>query len=222
MTTSQETFILNDFTGSTFDRRIRNGKSRYTVTIKAEPLAINLSPTRLGEGPANAIRDVLRDSIKRIGWFAATATRDRRERAAREFSVGKPSAVRRYTGGRTGATPPNQTQRAYNDSGRLADNLAVRQNEERDWIINVVANRFDPSTFTPAAFDRMITRLIELAPEWSGGRALLSHESVVLAIKKGLDESFVRVGEARNKASKAWWGAAQKIFSSAIKPVLLG
>ncbi len=227
MPITQDVFVLNDFGGSTLEERRRTTssgtKSRYSVTIKAEPILINLDPVRLGQGPAFAIRDALRRSIKNIAAFAAESTRKRRERSAREFARGGASATRRYAGGRTGATPPNQSGRMFNDAGRLADNLEVRQTgEDGSWIVNVVANRLDPSTFTGAAYEAMVRRLMELAPVWRGGEQLLKEPDVVAAIRKGLEDSFAKVGEARGNMSKAWWRAASATYNGLLKPILLG
>jgi hypothetical protein len=208
MAVTQDVFVLADFGASTFEERrrttSRGTKSRYSVSILAKPVLVDFSAIRLGRAPALAIRDTLRTSIRNIGTFASQETRDRRQRASRELAAGLPGAMRRYAGGRTGVTPPNQTGRLFNDSGRLAENLEVRQTGSNgEWIVNVTANRFDPTTFTPAQFQAMIARLMQLAPAWRGGQDLLRDPAVVKAISEGLVESVHGLGGKEGSAGSA-------------------
>ncbi len=163
---TQETIIINEG----FEERRRTTasgvKSRFTFTIVSEPIFMNFDDIALGAGPAAAIRDLISAGIKGISQVASAATILRRKYAAAAFARGQPGTVRRYSGGRTGATPPGESDRLYNDSGRLANGVFVRQNpSEGSWTVNVPANRLDPSTFkTQGLFVSMVDRLRDLVP----------------------------------------------------------
>jgi hypothetical protein len=173
---TQDVVVLNDFG---FERRDRNAgkgvKSRYTVTIAAEAIVHNFDPVALGMAPAQAIAKVIRDRIRDIAELAKPATIQRRQQAAKSLAAGSNFDRTRYTGGRTGSKPPNQTSRLFNDSGRLADGIHARPNLERgkeqlaNWTINVPANRLNPSTGWNDAskFQAMVARLQTLVPELS-------------------------------------------------------
>ena len=128
-------------------------------------MLFDLDELVLGAKPAEAIRAHLERAIKSISEFASDATQAMRKKAAGAFASGATWALKRYSGGRTGAKPPNQTARLFNDSGRLAEGWFVRENkEDRGWTVNVPANRLDPSTFTGEGFQRMLDKLRSLVP----------------------------------------------------------
>jgi hypothetical protein len=233
MAITQDVVVLNDFGGGQFERRTRTTssgtKDRYTCTIKAEPILHDFNGLRLGKAPAEAIRDLLRRQIKAIGEFAALPTRAKRERAVGALSRGADWAKRRYSGGRTGTTQPNTSGRMFNDSGRLADGLEVRENrEEERWTINVPANRLTPivdgvRTFTEAAFTQMINDLYRLAPAFRGGDEVLRDEGVRMAIAQASADAIMVIKEgAANRTSAAWRKAFGFAWSQFGKPVLLG
>jgi hypothetical protein len=231
MAITQDVVVLNDFGGGQFERRTRTTssgtKDRYTMTIKAEPILHNFNGLKLGKAPAEAIRDLLRRQIKAIGEFAALPTREKRERAVDALSRGADWARRRYSGGRTGVTPPNTSGRKFNDSGRLADGLEVRENlEEQSWTINVPANRLTPlvdgvRTFTDAAFNTMIEDLARLVPALRG--EVLQDESVRRAIAGATADAIqVMRDGAVNRMSGAWRQLLGVAWNQLGKPILLG
>lgn len=237
---TQDVVVLNDFGGGVFERRSRTTgagtKDRYTCTIKAEPILHDFNTLRLGRLPAEAIRDLVRRQIKAIGDFAALATREKRERAVGALERGARWAQRRYSGGRTGTTAPNTSGRKFNDSGRLADGLELREvrtGEGEDskadhWVMNVPANRLNPAPggvreFTDAAFDAMIQEIYRLVPALRGGEEVLNDEGVRRAIATATADAIQVMREgAANRMSGAW----RKLFGAAwrdlAKPVLLG
>lgn len=166
-------------------------KSRYTVEVKAEPLVHEFSEEKLGEGPATAIAQAIRDQIKAIGQIAKPATLLARQVGKRALERGARWATERYAGGRTGAKPPSGAVRLFNDSGRLADSVVARQNpKERNWTVNVAANRLDPSTFkSQADLVAMYERLRELVPALKDP---LSVDTVVRAIERGIRDVLIR------------------------------
>lgn len=240
MAITQDVVVLNDFSGGVFERRTRTTSSgttdRYTCTIKAEPILHDFNALRLGKGPAEAIRNLVQRQIKGIGEFAAVATREKRERAVDALARGARWAQRRYSGGRTGTTPPNTSQRKFNDSGRLADGLEVREVRQGEgdqsvtatYVINVPANRLNPAPggvreFTESAFGRMIEDLYRLVPALRGGEQVLGDPEVRTAIAQATTDAIqvIRDGAA-NRMSGAWRKLAGTIWNQLGKPVLLG
>ena len=103
-------------------------KPRYTVEVRSQPLLIDLDEYMLGAKPAEAIRGIVADQIRHISEVASAATLAQRAKAATQFSAGLPSALKRYSGGRIGPMAPNQSDKLFNDSGRMAEGVFVRQN----------------------------------------------------------------------------------------------
>lgn len=158
-----ESILLNE--SYTLDKRSRNGVTRYSISVDAEPLLLSLSREKIGKPVADAIRDAIQAGIRAISAPAGTATNERRTRARKAMVEGKAWALKRYAGGRSGSSSPGQSTNLYNDSGRFAAGLVVQQNTtEGTFTINVPANRLDPSTFTPLRFTEMVRRLGELVP----------------------------------------------------------
>lgn len=236
MSVSQDVVVLNDFGGSSFERRTRTTssgtKDRYTMTIKAEPIVHDFDKLKLGQGPAIAIRDLIRRQIKAIGAFAKPGTIAKREAAVRALARGADWAQRRYSGGRTGTKEPNTSWRLFNDSGRLADGLEVRENKaEGSWTINVPANRLNPApdghrSFTAAAFERMLLQLVEHVPALRGGAEILRDDTVKKAITQATaDAIFVLkdgIGQQINRRGAAWRQIAMTVWNNLGKPILLG
>lgn len=159
-------------------RTSRTGKQRVTIDVQSEPLVHNLDPRELGAGPAEALAELIRSDIAGISAQASPATIAARQRAARAFSgavdpkrgkrSGSVGVNRRYAGGRTGALPPNQSDRLFNDSGRLVKSIVARAVKDGLYVINVAANRFDTQTLSPGphgssqgALDFILTKLKE-------------------------------------------------------------
>jgi hypothetical protein len=172
------TFVLGDFGGVVAKERIRTsskgGSSHVTLTVRAEPIAANLDPKTLGAAFALAMRTGLQQQIAAIAVPAAPATIKRREAARRALAEGKRWAVKQYSGGKLGIRPAGfaSMDRLFNDSGRLVEGLKVSA-IENGWIINVASNRLNPRDFTPAAYERMLNRLVELVPGLRDPRTLV-------------------------------------------------
>mgnify|MGYP000603207431 CR=1 FL=1 len=197
-----------------------------SLSIKAEPILNNLNGLELGMGPANAIRDLLEKQTKDIGEVAKPSTLARRARAAALFARGGASeqvrrnvgvdgarVMARYTGGKTGAKPPNtQGVRIGNDSGRLAEGWFVRQNpKEGAWTINVTANRFDPQTWggSMASLQAWIERFVNLIPALRVPTSILEDDGFTRAV--ATSKPVMLLGEARGRILKAWMGAARSV-----------
>lgn len=199
---TQEVIVINEGLQERRRTTARGTKSRYTITVKAEPVLHNLSQERLGEGPAMAIRDAIVRQIKGITDVAKPSTILRRRVAARGLAKGQATAVKRYSGGRTGTKAPSGSVRLFNDSSRLADGIFVRQNpKEENWTINVTANRLDPSTFKSMAdFVGMVNRLRSYVPVLSNP---LGDPAVKDAIRGSLKTLLQKRDDLRLQRNKA-------------------
>jgi hypothetical protein len=178
-------------------RTSKTGKKRVVIVVKAEPLVHNFDVKELGRGVAEAIAAHFRERIKAIAATAKPATIRAREIAAKAFAGGKPWAVRRYSGGKIGAMPPNQSDRLFNDSGRMAESIVASASSDNVWRVNVAANRLDERTTKSVA--RIFERLAELVPEIRNPAALLESPAVASAIEVGMREAIVKL-EATTKA----------------------
>lgn len=191
---------------------VKSGKtsSRYSVSISCEPVLLDISPNRLGEGPTQAILAFLSGKIKNIGAVASDATIARRKSARQSFRDGDQGATKRYAGGKMGPMEPGQTVRLFNDSGRLANGLFVRANTSNQpggaaWTINVPANRLDPSTFVggESALAGMYQRLVQLVPELGDAKLLMAVASVRQSITDAIDQVLIQeLGAARQRRSQ--------------------
>lgn len=163
-----------------FTTRTRSsGREHTTIDVRSEALVHDLDPRKLGAPVAVAIADHLRNRIFGIVARAAQSTLDRRARAAKEPN--DPSNAERYSGGRTGATPPNQSDRLFNDSGRLAKSIAARAAGD-SFVVNVAANRLDRSTFGKG-FDAMLQKLAQYVPEIANPKLLMDSIPIRKALK---------------------------------------
>lgn len=219
---SQDVIVLNDYAQKRVRTTSNGTTSRVTLSIKSEPILHDLSETNLGAGPAAAIAEAIKKQIKNITEYAKPATIARRQRAKRLLETGVAednkaqartktakawiaqgfkgkigeghATVARYTGGRLGAMNPTTSVRLFNDSGRLAESIFVRQNtQEENWTINVAANRLDPSTFgSQGAFMRMIERLHKHVPVLANP---LKDEDVLKAIAQGIGDVAIKAIE---------------------------
>lgn len=196
-------------------RQRKSGKQYTTIDVSSEPLVHDLDPRRLGAPVATSIADHLRQRIMGIGARASEATIARRQRAAREAAEGQPTASRRYSGGRTGATPPAQSDRLFNDSGRLAKSIVARANGEA-FVVNVAANRLDESTFG-RGFAAMLQRLAQYVPEIANPRQLMDSIPVRKAITEGkaamIQKLEARVSELKEERLQSIVGVGRAVLS---------
>lgn len=231
MAITQEVVVLNDFGNMRVEERQRTTSegttSRYTMTLTAEPIIHDFAALKLNPAVAKAIGELIKKQIGDIKEKASEATIEKRARAAEAYARGKPWALKRYAGGRTGGMPPESASydRLFNDSGRLAQSIAVMQNpKEEGFTINVAANRLHPETFTGDQFTRMITKLRELVPALRGGVEVLQDPTVREAIKDAQAEWIVVAyrsgdGGARAEALKM---AAKLGWQHLLRPILIG
>jgi len=176
--------------------KVTRGKERTTVEIVSEPLLHDFDENVLGAEPANAIRDLLERETKGVDEFASDTTQAMRAKAEVAFQAGAPWAKRRYSGGRTGAKPPNQTKRKLNDSGRLAEGWFVRENkEDATWTVNVPANRLTPEAFG-AKWEWFLGELRRLIAPLRDVRAIAEDQGFQQAVSRSI-ASLIEKGELR-------------------------
>lgn len=191
---TQNTVVLNDFGGVTFEERTRTSATgstsvRYSLSIEAEPILNILDGVYLGAGPANAIKDILIKQTKNILAVAKPATLAARQKARQALANGKAWAVDRYAQGRAKSTPEPGSQgvRIGNDSGLLANGWYVMQNPvEQSFTVNVPASRFTPETWggTMASLQTWIARFVSLVPALADPRSILEDETFTRAVAK--------------------------------------
>lgn len=201
MSITQETIILNEFGLSERRRTTSRGtKSRYTVSIKADAIPHIFDAQELGRKPAEAIAAAIKKGIQAIGQEASLRTQFARKYAKTAFAAGKAWAMERYSGGRTGPTPPGEGNKLFNDSGRLAGGIYVQAVGDESWTVNWPANRFDPAQLGAAVAQTMFERLQALVPALRGGEGLASDPDVKSAIESSAAD-IIQTTQNQNRAS---------------------
>lgn len=180
-------------------RTSKTGRTRTVIKVTAEPIVVNFSKDAMGGPVAAAIAHHFRERIKGITALASPATIRARKVAAKAFAAGEAWAVKRYSGGKTGAMAPNQSDRAFNDSGRFASSITANASKDGAWRVNVAANRLSGE---PAMVDRVYRKLVELVPEF-GNPALLLENDVVRRAIESAHRNMIQVGRAAAN-SNAW------------------
>jgi hypothetical protein len=209
-------FVLNAFglTERTSVSAKGNVKKRFSVRIEAQPIVHNLDPKALGKGPAEAIAKLYRDRITGIGAMASAATVRARKAAAIALSKGEAWARSRYSGGRIGTMAPGQSDRLFNDSGRLARSIVAAPTEDA-YVVNVAANRFDPRTLDnggTSALQRIFDRLRDFLPELGDANLLMSAIPVRAAVQKASADMLKKLNE---QASRATLELVERLFDTA-------
>lgn len=212
--------VINDLSTVAATERIRTTgagtKTRFTVDIKSEPVGVVVDPKLLGAPVAAAIAKRVADGIRGITVTASESTLLFRKYAADALAKGKGWARRRYSGGRTAAASPDQSDRLFNDSGRLANGVVARAQDDGSYTINVTANRLDPSTFGLASFLGMIARLFELVDVLRDPSLLSRDPGVEQAIELATEKAVVVMKDASDAAKLELLGEL-KVFEQRIE-----
>jgi hypothetical protein len=197
-------------------RTNKSGAVRYHVTVESEPLIHVFDPKSIGAPVANAMMEVLKEKTRGIVAGVAVRTLAFRKEAAKAFSKGAPWALKRYSGGRTGAMAPNTSGRAFNDSGRFVESIALGASDDA-WRINVAANRLDPRTAGgELGVRRMWNRLVQLVPEWGEPMRLFNDKRVQDGLKQSLDQLIVKA----EKTKEALTAARAKARVQAVRQII--
>lgn len=172
------------------ERTAKSGKitksTFITTTVESEPIAVMLEEGAVARRAAEMFAERIREQTKQIAEQVKPATAAARRKLEKAYAAGKPDAVRRFSGGRTGATPPKVTNQAFNHSGRLANGIvATFRKTEKDWAINYPANRWNPKDWPSiGAMEVAFRRWVAHVPVLQG-RA--SHDP---AIRKEIEKTF--------------------------------
>ncbi len=183
---------------------------RFAVSIVGTPVIHNIDTKALGKGPALAIEQHLRASMLSIQAKASDSTLERRKNAVAAHRVDdskkfQDSLEARYSGGRLGTMPPNQSDRLFNDSGRFAKSIKAGFGNGNEWVINVAKNRLDPTTLNggEAALRSVYAKLVELIPEFGDPEKLMKVNSVALSIVDAWRNVVMKNEDLRLRASRA-------------------
>jgi hypothetical protein len=174
------------------------GRAGMSISIQAEPLVHNFDELMLGKRPAEAMAQRLREKGEQIGEIASERTLETRKYQEKAYRDGKPWAVARFAGGRTGATPPRDgSGRMWNHSGRTWKSLIATENRtRREWTVNVAVNRLDPRTSRNASdFAPIPDSLRRLLPEIDDPERLLADPLVRGALESSIADMIT---EARD------------------------
>lgn len=194
----------------------KSGAVKYSVEVRSEPVVHDFDPKRLGKPVADALADALRRRVMSIAASVKQSTLERRARYERELAAGKRTATKRYAGGRIGPTPPNQSTRAFNDSGRMAKSIAATGNEE-GWRINVAANRLDPVTAGgELAVRRIWNRLVELVPALRSPAMLFEDGEVKAGVNQSINAIIHKLEATRDQLSQARINAAISAYTQVV------
>lgn len=164
---SEDVIVINAAQMQIRTRPSGRQQTTLSLTVKSEPIVYNISAPALLQNAAIALATQIREQTEGISAIVKPSTKKAREVAERAYAQGKPWAVRRYAGGRMGATPPRfGEQRAFNHSGRLAKSIVARyQDKSKQFVINYAANRWNVADFqSQAHMDIAIQRWISMVP----------------------------------------------------------
>jgi hypothetical protein len=190
-------------------------KARYAIDIKSEPLLFELDELNLGNKPAEAWAQRIRDNVIGISAVASKATQALRVKGAIALAAGASWATKRYSGGRIGTMQPNQTDKLFNDSGRLAKSIHMRPNlTDSSYTINVAANRFNPDLFG-AGFEVMMNKFVTLVPMLDPKKAFADPD-IEKAIKEGLADMMTK---AESNAEAALASSLARLRGARLKVV---
>lgn len=189
---AKDDVVIINQPGNLEQRTSRSGKVRYTLAVKSDPVVFNLNDREIARPLTEAIIHHLKSSVKAISEQASPATIEARKVAAKAYAAGKPWALRQFSGGKTGATPPDASStRAFNFSGRFVNSIVGNFSKDGVWRINVAANRLNPQF---GDVTRIWNRLVQLVPEFGDPSLLLRNDF----IKRKAEEAANNI---RKKAS---------------------
>jgi hypothetical protein len=194
-------------------RTSKSGKVRFTVEMRSEPLIFNLDPKILEETVAKSIAEELRTQVKGISTSAAPATLRSRAVERKAYAAGKSWATKRFSGGKTGPTPPTTNTAAFNNSGRFAQSIVAMANYGK-WTINFAANRLDPST---GNVDRIWARLVQFVPAFADVTKLYESARVRQTMERALGALMTKGEKTHDELSVS---RARNLLSLGVQLIL--
>lgn len=202
--------VINDFGLTARTRTFKSGargKTRYTVTIKSEPILIQTDGKALMKRLADETAKIYQDRIRNISATVSPATMKARLSAQKAVIGGEGWAMKRYSGGKTGTRAPARSDKMFNDSGRLLESIRVGATP-KGWVVNVAANRLNPETLNggEAALVKIVERLREFVPEWGDPQALGRHLDFRRAMKETTGQMLAKANERTLELKKQVFG----------------
>lgn len=128
----------------------------YTTTVTEQVLEHDFED--LERPVAEQIAATTHDAIAGIKQTVSPATAAWREKAKRAYERGAPWALERY-----GDSPPDTSNRMFNDSGELAGVRLEPTRGPDGWAITV-PDRLSPESRTASGRSDLVDKLAELAP----------------------------------------------------------
>lgn len=164
-------------------------KSYITTTVKSEPITFMLDEGAVAKAGAEMLARRIREQTQGIAEVVKPATAKARQAIEKAYAEGKAYAVKRYSGGRIGATPPVAgAVRMFNHSGRLARSIVARYvKSTKEWAINYAANRWRVEDFGSAA------QMAVAFQKWVDRVPVLQDASSDLGIQRAIRETFAEV-----------------------------
>lgn len=187
----EDIVVINEGLESRTRTSSSGAKTRFTFSIAAEPIVHNFAEMDLGAPVSLAIKNAIAAGIKAISQQASAGTMRFRREAVKSLAKGAKWATQRYSGGNTGTTQPNSSSSLFNDSGRLANGLTLRQSKtEKAWVVYSPSNRMTGAGFAdPSKFVAMVDRLRDLVPAI---RNPFSDTNVAAALGAVMGDVFMR------------------------------
>jgi hypothetical protein len=187
-------------------RTLQNGttKSKFTIEVSGDSIVTNFDERAWGAPLAAAIAELYRERISGITATVSAGVKRAREGARKAFDAGRPWAMRSYSGGKIGAKAPNQSDRKFNDSGRLASSIVATANEtDKTFTINMAANRFKPELVRQGAAGvaRIFEELKRLVPEFGDPKKLMDSIPIRKAMTETIAMNIVKAAESAKKTA---------------------
>lgn len=166
---------------------VASQRTFVTTTVESEPITVMLDEGAVARRAAEMLAQRIREQTEAIVEQVTPATAKARRKAEKAFANGESWAMKRFSGGRTGVTPPRPGEnRMFNHSGRLARGIfATFRKEQKDFAINYPVNRWQPKDWPSmaamqVAFQKWVDRIPVL-----NGRA-----SEDVGIRAAIKETF--------------------------------
>lgn len=180
-------------------------KTAITISVDSEPIGINLDEGVVARRVAEMLAQRIREQTEQITEQVKPSTAAARRRLEKAFAAGKPDALRKFSGGRTGVTPPRAgSNQAFNHSGRLAESIVARYVEKtKEFVINYAANRWNAKDWPDMG------RMQAAYQRWVAHLPVLQRMSDDLGIRRAAQETMGEIVE-KNEMNAGYRAAKVK------------
>lgn len=166
-------------------------RTNITVEVHSQPVAVCLDESTVAKFIAQAYAKQVREQTKAIARPVKPSTAAARRKLEKAYSEGKTYALKQFSGGRIGVTPPvTGSNQSYNHSGRLADSIVAQlrgKDEKAEWVINYAANRWDIKHWGDAA------KMADAFRKWVDLVPVLSHPAEDAGIIRAAKQMMAEV-----------------------------